>query len=195
MQEDMKRVDIDNMDFAMEDFLYHLARYKYIARLVRKSWSILEVGCGTGYGSNFLADFCGTMNACELDKKVLDKAKERFKKNNLTYSYEPIKETYDSIVCLEVIEHMTKAEGNDLITFLHSKLKNKGVAFISTPRKIENPSENRKKWHIYEYEYDELIESLEKKFDNVLVLSQTDELIGTQNKNVAWNYFAICFKS
>lgn len=195
MQEDMKRVDIDNMDFAMEDFLYHLARYKYIARLVRKNWSVLEVGCGTGYGSNFLADFCATMNACELDKKVLDKAKARFKKNNLTYSYEPTKETYDSVVCLEVLEHMTKEQGDDLITFLHSKLKSKGVAFISTPRKLENPSENRKKWHIHEYEYDELIQSLEKKFDNVLVLSQTDELIGTQNKNVAWNYFAICFKS
>jgi len=28
----------------------------------------------------------------------------------------------------------------------------------------------------------------------VLVLSQTDELIGTQNKDTAWNYFCICFK-
>ncbi len=191
----MKRVDIDDMDFAMEDFLYHLARYKYISRLVRKDWSILEVGCGTGYGSNFLSDFCSSMNACELDKEVLDKAKSRFKKQNLVYSYEPVKSEYDSVVCLEVIEHMTKKEGEALVEFLHGKLRNKGVAFISTPRKIDNPSENRKKYHIHEYTYEELIETLEQKFDNVLVLSQIDELIGTQNKNTAWNYFAICFKS
>jgi hypothetical protein len=90
---------------------------------------------------------------------------------------------------------MTKEEGDDLLKFIHGKLKNKGVSFISTPRKIDNPSENRKKYHIYEYTYEELTASLEKVFDNVLILSQTDELIGTQNKNVAWNYFAICFKS
>jgi 2-polyprenyl-3-methyl-5-hydroxy-6-metoxy-1,4-benzoquinol methylase len=191
----MKRVDIDDMDFTMEDFLYHLARYKYISRLIRKNWNVLEVGCGTGYGSNYLADFCASVNACELDKQVLDAAKARFKKENLSYTYEPVRDFYDCVVCLEVIEHMTNEEGNDLVKFLYSKLKNKGVAFISTPRKIDNPSENRKKYHIYEYTYEDLIQTLEKKFDNVLVLSQTDELIGTQNKNVAWNYFAICFKS
>ncbi|HKB43491.1 MAG TPA: class I SAM-dependent methyltransferase [Chitinophagaceae bacterium] len=191
----MKRVNIDDMDFAMEDFLYHLTRYKYIARLIRKNWNLLEVGCGTGYGSNFLADYCATINACELDKQVLDAAKTRFKKANLTYSYEPANNSYDCVVCLEVIEHMSKGEGDELLKFIYGKMKNKGVSFISTPRKIDNPSENRKKYHIYEYTYEDLTASLEKVFDNVLVLSQTDELIGTQNKNTAWNYFAICFKS
>jgi len=190
----MKRIDFDNIDDTMEDLLYHLARYKFVARFLRKSWDVLEVGCGTGYGANFLADFAASVNACELEKEVLDKAKERFKKNNLIYSYEPVKDFYDCVVSLEVIEHMHKKDSYEYLDIIHSHLKKNGVAFISTPRKIDNPSENRKKFHLHEYTYDELLELLESKFSRVLMFSQTDEIISTQNKNVAWNYIAVCFK-
>jgi len=76
--QDMKRIDFDNIDLTMEDLLYHLARYKFVGRQLNKKWDVLEVGCGTGYGANFLSQFCKTINACELDEKYFEKNVEMY---------------------------------------------------------------------------------------------------------------------
>jgi hypothetical protein len=91
-----------------------------------------------------------------------------------------------------------KADGKVVrINYISMKtkyLKNKGIAFISTPRKIDNASDNRKKYHLHEYNHDEFRAMLEEKFDKVLLFSQNDEIISSQNFDNAWNYIAICFK-
>lgn len=193
--QDMKRIDFDDINNTMEDLLYHLARYKFIGRQIRKTWDVLEIGCGTGYGSNFLSQFAKTVNACELDTSLLVRAKEKFVKPNLTYSDAPVLEQYDAVVCLEVIEHMTKDYAYKLLDTLDKHLKPGGLLFISTPRKIENPSDNRKKYHLHEYTAQEFVSILEERFTNALLFSQNDEIISTQNPDNAWNYMAVCFKS
>jgi len=192
--QDMKRIDFDEINDTMEDLLYHLARYKFVGRQIRKDWDVLEIGCGTGYGSNFLAQFAKTVNACELDTQLLVRAKERFVKPNLTYSDHPVKAEYDAVICLEVIEHMTKDYGYKLLDVLDKHLKKGGLLFISTPRKIDNPSDNRKKYHLHEYSANEFVAMLEERFTRVLLFAQNDELISSQNPDNAWNFMAICFK-
>ncbi len=192
--QDMKRINFDFPNDTMEDLLYHLARYKFVARQLKKSWDVLEVGCGTGYGSNLLTQFAKSVNATELDVSLLTRARERFTRANLSYSDVPEKAGYDVVVCLEVIEHMSKDYGYKLLDHIDKYLKNKGIAFISTPRKIDNASDNRKKYHLHEYNHDEFRAMLEEKFDKVLLFSQNDEIISSQNFDNAWNYIAICFK-
>jgi hypothetical protein len=89
---------------------------------------------------------------------------------------------------------MSKDYGYKLLDHIDKYLKNKGIAFISTPRKIDNASDNRKKYHLHEYNHDEFRAMLEEKFDKVLLFSQNDEIISSQNFDNAWNYIAICFK-
>lgn len=189
----MKRIDIDDADEMLEDLLYHLARYKFILRHLKPEWNVLEVGCGTGYGARFLSKYVNYYNATELDKEVFNQAKSRFEGGKLEFTEHPTKNAYDCVVNLEVIEHMTKTEAYDLLKHIKSCLKPNGIAFISTPRKIENPSENRKKWHIHEYEYQEFKEILETEFSHALIFSQNDEIISSQNPGCAWNFMAICF--
>lgn len=193
--QDMKRIDFDFPNDTMEDLLYHLARYKFVGRQLKKDWNVLEIGCGTGYGANFLAQFAGKVNACELDTRLLVRAKERFQKPNLSYTEHPELNEYDAVVCLEVIEHMTKDYGYKLLDTIDKHLKKNGLAFISTPRKIENPSENRKKYHLHEYTASEFKEMLEERFAKVLLFAQNDELISSQNYENAWNFLAVCFKA
>lgn len=193
--QDMKRIDFDHINDTMEDLLYHLARYKFVGRQLRRSWDVLEVGCGTGYGAHFLAPFVGTINACDLDTRLLVRAKEKYHRDNLIFSEHPIKQDYDAVICLEVIEHMTKEAGVKLLDYLNRFLKKGGLLFISTPRRIDNPSENRKKYHLHEYTAVEFIQQLETRFTRALLFSQNDELISSQNPENAWNYLSICFKA
>ena len=193
--QDMKRIDFDHPNETMEDLLFHLARYKFVGRQLKKNWDVLEVGCGTGYGSNLLSKFAGHVNACELDLSLLVRARERFVQPNLSYTDTPEKAEYDAVVSLEVIEHMTKDYGYKLLDFIDSHLKSKGLAFISTPRKIDNASDNRKKYHLHEYTADEFVSMLEERFARVLLFAQNDELISSQNPENAWNFIAVCFKA
>ena len=66
---------MDFSDDAQDNLMFHLARYKFISRLIRKTDRLLEVGCGTGYGSRLLADFAAQVVASDADDEVFEYAK------------------------------------------------------------------------------------------------------------------------
>ena len=101
----------------------------------------------------------------------------------------------DVIVCFEVIEHMERGEALVFMKRIKDMLKSNGVAFISTPRRLENlyRSENRRKSHKHEYTYKELKEDLSNVFSRHIVLGQLDEVIGSLHPNNVWTYFCICW--
>lgn len=190
----MRRVNINQSADSQDNLLFHLARYKFISRLISKKDHLLEIGCGTGYGSRFLSDYAKNVVASDLDKKIFAQAKNIFKKDNLIFTNDfESKAPYDVIVCLEVIEHCTIEKGLDLLLTIKKLLAPGGVAFISTPRRISNPTENRKKFHVHEYDFTEFKNTLESIFSRALVFTQVDEMISTHHQNCAWNFIACCY--
>lgn len=49
------------------------------------------------------------------------------------YSFDEIHETFDVILCLEVIEHLPAEEGYRLLSRAHDLLRNGGVLYLTTP--------------------------------------------------------------
>ncbi|SME98721.1 Methyltransferase domain-containing protein [Tistlia consotensis] len=191
----MRRVILEQSDDSQDNLFFHLARYKFISRLVKPSDRLIEIGCGSGYGSRYLSDYVGEVVAVDEEVEMIDYARGRFVKPNLAYDTGIGERSgFDVVVCLEVIEHMSKDKGRQLLATIRSLMNPGGVAFISTPRKIPNPSENRKKYHVHEYEYEEYREILEETFSRALVLTQVDEIISTHNPACAWNFVAICYQ-
>ena len=190
----MRRVDLDHTDGSQDNLLIHLARYKFIARLISKKDRVLEIGCGTGYGSRFISDYAKVVVGSDLEEEVLRHARSRFSNDNLTYvgDFEHLT-PFDVVVCLEVIEHMDVQDGLELLRTVRRVLSPGGVAFISTPRRVPNPSENRRKFHVHEYEYDEFKSTLESVFARALIFTQIDEIISTQNPQVAWTFVACAY--
>lgn len=193
--QECNRIDLDNPNQFLEELIYHLTRYKFICRQLKKDWSVLELGCGTGYGAHLLSKYCNKIDAHDMDTKLLIRAKEKYISDNLTFTDQPVHNQYDVVVCLEVIEHMTKESGHILLQDIKKRLKPNGLLFISTPRKIDNPNENRKKHHLHEYEPSEFRSILEEYFPKVLLFSQNDEIISSQNPMNAWNFMAVCFSN
>jgi len=179
------------------NLVVHLARYNFARSLIQSDWIGLDYGCGTGYGAALLSKNCSRIDAYDEDSKVIKRSRANYSSlDNLTFyeSIDEIKGCYDFIVSFEVIEHMTQQEAIAYLSRLRSLLKDGGMLFSSTPRALpfSERSLNRQLHHVHEYDYETYKEILMTSFRKVLVFSQNDGIISTQNPLMAWNYVAVC---
>ncbi len=75
--------------------------------------SILEIGCGTGKNTAFLAQIGAHVHALDFSEGMIEKAREKIKAENVRFSIADLTrkwpsedETYDLIVCNLVLEHI-----------------------------------------------------------------------------------------
>jgi malonyl-CoA O-methyltransferase len=98
--------------------------------------SILEVGCGTGKNTSFLAQIGESIHAVDFSQGMIEKAKEKVQADNVRFSMMDItqnwnteNQSFDLIVCNLVLEHIED------LSFIFSEacrvLKDKGRFFIN----------------------------------------------------------------
>ena len=185
-------IDIYSDAERIDCILYCLARYKFVARLLHPSESVLDVGCGYGYGTKFLSKYCAKAIGCDINAICVEAAKIRFP--DIQFFHTDIREVnlgqFDVVTCMELIEHL---ENPDEVIEKVKKTTRKYAVF-STPRYVpyENRSEVRKLFHVKEYDKESLYNLLSKFFNTVLIFTQTDEVITSGNPDVCWTYIAIC---
>ena len=140
-------------------FFDHLRRYYFISKLC-KCKSVLDVGCGNGYGSSILADKAKCVVGIDVEKEDIYNARHTYKKKNLKFilgglsSKELINKKYDVVCSFEVIEHVNDQDG--FVCGIKNLMKKSGISVISTPNKLV-VSPNSKKpsnpFHTKEFEY------------------------------------------
>lgn len=145
-----------------------LERYKFANKYV-KDKSVLDIACGSGYGSFFLKKDALDVVGADIDNKTIDYCKDNYKLDNLEFlligrennPYD-FRKKFDIIVSFETIEHVGNV--NNFITRLKECLKENGIIIISTPNNFRKiyPPEN--KFHIYEFDIIELCDILKKFF-------------------------------
>jgi cyclopropane fatty-acyl-phospholipid synthase-like methyltransferase len=131
--------------------LMHVATYRFALRYV-KGKSVLDWGCGTGYGSHMLAGIADKVTAVDISDEATGYAKETFAADNLAFGKisELSDQKFDVITAFQVIEHVR--DGKKLIREMRTFLNPDGYLLISTPdrtnrlfRCIQRP------WNIYHY--------------------------------------------
>ena len=91
----------------------HLHRYNIISDLV-KDKIVLDIACGTGYGSHILSQNAKYVYGVDISKETIDYCNENYKQDNLSYMEGSISEipiednSIDVIVSFETIEHVTE---------------------------------------------------------------------------------------
>lgn len=190
----MRRVHPKNIGYEQDNYYIHLARYMFVMRQIRPEFSILEIGCGTGYGARLLADKAKQVIATDKADQELRESWNVYDKANLTFTDKIPDNKFDIVVSFEVVEHIPEKEIPDYFETIKSHMKSAGVAFLSTPRALpfEERSKNRQLEHVKEYEYKEFCSLLDSNFKNVFVFSQNDAIISSQSPSMAWNFVAIC---
>lgn len=195
------RVRLDDPEEPLEMIGFTIARYKFACKWMRDTDRVLEVACGEGFGCNFFRRHVARVTGLDLDPEVIARCQSRYQGHNLDFVVDDIlspkrvaKSAYDVVVSFEMIEHVSQADGARMVANCAALLKDTGLLILSTPRGRADRSISRQQHHVFEYDYDTLVATLEPHFRRVMVFCQNDEYIYAGHPSTAWNFVALGFK-
>lgn len=154
----------------------HYSRYLFASRLARFR-QVLDIGCGTGYGSALLAQFATRVFALDNSREALARCPEmsNLKPVQASATAIPLREgSMDLIVAFEVIEHLE--DWPVLLEEAQRLLAPRGQFIVSTPN-VKYYAESRaasgpNPFHAHEFTYREFKEALEERFESVSMFTQ-----------------------
>ncbi len=158
-------------------YVEHMSRYAYASTLVRGK-TILDVGCGCGYGTHYLA-LRGAAFAIGIDRaqEAIDFARTTYKHPALRFAVSDayqlaLKDRFHLVTCFEVFEHVE--DPGALLSEMCRVLRDDGLVLISTPNRLtyRKAHSERNPFHFKEYDEDEFIEILKHFFPHSLVFGQ-----------------------
>lgn len=161
----------------------HLARYEFAATYCRGK-DVLDVACGTGYGSVILLENGQALSVLGIDISAgaIAYAQERYSPRGPSFQVgdildlSQVNRLFDLIVCFETIEH-TRAPKRALAE-LARLLRPDGLLIISTPNRILNSPgvpywvEPCNEYHVREFSRREFQSLLSYEFEIVRLFGQ-----------------------
>lgn len=175
--------------FSKHQFAYNYAKDE---AKQAKALSVLDYGCGDGYGSDFLAQSLpeAKIFATDIDKDALRDASRKYHRKNLQFLEMSDLKTYDLIVSYQVIEHVENVE--EYLRELRGMLKKHGKIIISTPDRRYRLNDDQVPWnpfHVREYTKETLLSDIQNVFPKgkVLQLSGNKNMLRIEYSRVAAN--------
>jgi 2-polyprenyl-3-methyl-5-hydroxy-6-metoxy-1,4-benzoquinol methylase len=173
------------------NYQFHLARYEFARQFV-KGKTVLDTGCGAGYGSAFLADSAKEVVGIDISAKSIKYAKTHYRKENLKFKIMDVTNmdlfdrTFDIVCSFELIEHIENYER--YLLEIRRVLKSNGIFIASTPnKKIYSSGMTKPKnpFHVKEFTLDEFQRLLIRHFRIVHIFAQQPNLKVAKIKRVA----------
>lgn len=173
-------------------------RYRFATRWIGRGQRVLDIACGSGYGTHLLSTHTGGRGlGLDIASEPIDWAKKNygdtadFKVSSLEL-LATLRGQFDAVVSFETLEHMSQSDGRIFLAALAGTLKPGGRLVLSTPL---NESAERlhpaNPFHVREYSWLELEGavaekfSIERRFTQVSRLGRLRELIGGETHGTA----------
>ncbi len=152
----------------------HIHRYNEALKLIRDNDSVMDIACGTGFGTDMIAKATrGQVIGGDIASEAITECTDRWQLANL--SFRVLDGTklsfpdnyFDKIVSFETLEHTGQYRG--MAAEFARVIKPGGLLILSTPnREVSSPDGIiRNPFHIQEFTTDELREILSGNFSNV----------------------------
>jgi ubiquinone/menaquinone biosynthesis C-methylase UbiE len=162
-------------DFPDENFENHLKVYHF-AKQFASGKDVLDVGCGTGYGTALLGEVARSIVGVDISGPALAWARKRYP--NMIYRQMDVHKlefpdnSFDFIVSTENFEHLRDQKGHALE--LARVLRPDGLCFLGTPNPEMFLNDNNP-FHVKENTFEELVELFSAAFADVTILENTLE--------------------
>jgi SAM-dependent methyltransferase len=151
----------------------HLARYRHAIE-AGVTGRILDIACGSGYGSAFLGAHGSQVVAVDIDHGAASRGLLATSASQASGEDLPFRsECFDSVVSIETLEHV--ANPARFLDELRRVLRPGGLLVLSTPnarytKPVEGTPTNP--YHLREYFADELVDLVGDRFADTKVLGQ-----------------------
>ncbi len=144
----------------------HIHRYLFAARKCKSSHRILDIGCGSGYGTMLLRKKSDNVIGCELELGQVLKNRTRLNYGKYicasALNLHIADSIFDEVVSFETIEHV--GDGREFLDEISRVLRPGGTLICSTPNIAYT---NHPPYHIKEYSPNEFFELFENQFDHI----------------------------
>ncbi|TRZ67194.1 MAG: class I SAM-dependent methyltransferase [Comamonadaceae bacterium] len=133
---DAKRVEVDSSKAikAGDTIQFH---YELASAAIKGSEYVLDLACGSGFGTNFLSVDAGKIIGVDNDQKMIDQANDVYSMNNIEFLTADVLElpidsnSIDAVVAFEIIEHVAPEA---ILSEISRVLKPGGIICLSTPQ-------------------------------------------------------------
>jgi ubiquinone/menaquinone biosynthesis C-methylase UbiE len=159
-------------------YLQHLFAYDHLSKQLKNTDSVLEIGCGEGYGTRILSGKAGKVTGIDKDGRTILAAREKYRAANLVfdpYSGEKLPfpdSSFDRVAAFQVIEHVPDDSG--FLKEAARVLKKGGIMTLTTPNRDYRLKPGQKPWyrfHVREYDRKGFEDVLKTAFNGVEVYS------------------------
>lgn len=180
--------------------VFTLARYKFIAKMLKGRSRVVEVGCGDGFGSRIVCQEVAELVLTDFDPLFIADAKARMQPpwDCDAFVHDildgPVPGLFDAAYSLDVMEHIPQEFEDRFVANISSSLASHGVLIVGMPS-LESQSyasPASKAGHINCKSGEDLRKTMERHFANVFVFSMNDEVVHTGYFPMAHYLLAIC---
>ena len=180
--------------------LFTLARYKFVAKMLAGTNSVLEVGCADAFGTRLVQQSCAHVTAVDFDPIFIDDVKARL---DPAWPMEcfvhdllkgPVPGEFDAIYSLDVLEHISPESEAQFVLNMIESLNRHGTLIAGMPS-LESQihaSPQSKEGHVNCKSGNDLKAFFQKYFHNVFLFSMNDETLHTGYSPMAHYLIVLC---
>ena len=156
--------------------LHHFHRYLAVSPLC-KGKDVLDIACGTGYGSAILAQSAHAVTGMDIDKATVEACRANYclRHENLTFLHGDVAKmplqdaSVDVLVSFETIEHVDASKQKEFLREIRRVLRPGGMLVMSSPNK---DTAHSNEFHVHELEEDEFRNLLQSQFKHSVFFRQ-----------------------
>ena len=180
--------------------VFSLARYKFTAKMLSGFGSVVEVGCGDGFGSRIVRQEVSKLLVTDKDPLFIERftelRSEEWPIESAVYDIlkGPLNLRHDALYSLDVMEHIEEKDEAIFLRNTSLSIREHGVAIIGMPsiESQEYASKESREGHVNCKSGEEFRASLKQYFTNVFIFSMNDEVVHTGFAPMAHYLIGLC---